>query len=181
MTRTLLDISRDMEVLDGLLAEVDMSIAAAEGEVSVERLAALEAVEQWKKDLGTEFTEKIDNIAAFVRSLELRAAARREEMERLQKRVKVDENNAKWLKNMVMGELQAREIKKLDTRRYKIGVAGNGGLQPLIIDMGAPLPPEFTFVPPPEWDKQKVRKALAEGRDVPGAALLPRGTHLSIR
>ncbi len=179
--RRLLTIGADMEALEDLIVDVDLALTESGGELTPEIAAARDAVLAWRNDLSEEFATKIDNCAALIRTLELRAKARRDELERLQTRIRVDEGNAKWLKAMVKDVLDQRGIDKIETARYRISVQANGGKQPVFVDPVAYIPAKYAYQPPVEWDKEHVRADLEAGKEILGAMLLPRGTHLAIK
>ena len=96
------------------------------------------------------------------------------------KRVRVDENLAKSLKDRLKFFFELQGMKKLETERYKITVAGNGGKQALEVNtIATELPEEFQKIVV-EADADKIRDAIADGKEVKGCKLLPRGTHLRI-
>lgn len=169
MKQTLLQISDDMRALDDLLFEVG-------GDVSDPRVG--EAIEQWIKELDANLEPKVDNYAALITELLSRAKARSEEADRLASRARIDSNAAAFLKQRLKLVLEERGVKKLETHRYQVSVAGNGGKQPL--DLHGEVPPEFcaTRIEP---DIALIRATLEEGTALPFAILQPRGTHLSIR
>jgi len=172
---TLFEISEDILALDMLLEETG-------GDISDPKVAA--AVDAWFAELNENLCDKVDNYCAYIAELNARAAARREAMERLAKRVKTDENAAKSLKARLQMVFEQRNLapkgKPFETGRFRISLAGNGGPAPMTVDSGQ-LPKEFWMQPPPVVDYDKVRKALEAGQKVPGAALMPRGQHLNIR
>jgi len=167
---TLIEICHDQIAFAALLDECD-------AEPSIE---AQQALELWFAELQASSKDKIDHYCAFVRELTLRAAARKEEAERLQKRADIDTNLAKELKERLKVYLQIQGIKRVETHRYKVTVAGNGGLVPLKIDVDPnKLPKEFQ-----KWtvepDNAKLRDALECGEVVEGVSLGVRGSHLRI-
>lgn len=173
MARTLFAITADLEALDDLLAEV-------EGDLTDEKVAA--AVDQWFAELDNAFLSKVDNYAAYILELISRARCRAEEAARLKRRADIDEGLAKSLKVRLMMALEQRGKKKVETDRFRVSIAGNGGLEPLALDEVA-LPDDFRRVADPRLvpDTAKIRDALGRQEKVPGAELLPRGQHLSIR
>jgi hypothetical protein len=185
--RSILEITSDLEVLDALLAEVDLSIQRAEGEITPEIQEALQAIDALKAGLSVEFDTKVDNFAGYVRMLETRAAGRTEEAERMKKLAKRDENNAEYLSNLLKGELQHREIKKIETKRFKVSVVDNGGALPLhvsddIKNCPSKAGPEYAQdVTTTVLLKDKIRAALEAGEKLDWANLGERGTRLSIR
>jgi hypothetical protein len=172
MPQSLFDISEDMIALDDLLVE-------SGGDISDPKTA--EAVEVWMKELASKFKEKADGYAALISMMFARAAMRKEEADRLARRAKVDTSAAKFLSDRLKKVMESQGIKKLETTRFRISVAGNGGLQPMNIYDDSLIPRTF-FVPQPDaLDAEKLRAALKAGEQVPGVAMLERGTHLSIR
>ena len=196
---TLIEIGQELDALDALIsdanlpaleAEVEAALKASSGELTpevAEKCRLLERVRDtlsdWFHETGEAFAGKVDNYAALIRSLTLRAAARREEMERLAMRVKVDESNAAFLKGRLLGELRAREIKKLETRRYKVTVAANGGRLPMVVGSPPAWPEDVTDLIPEhrELNREKLYQALNEGRAIEGAVIGRRGSHLMIK
>jgi len=123
--RTLLEITDDMRALDRLMGEANQALAETEG--------ILDTVDEWMIELDADLEGKVDNYAALIRTLEGRAEIRKAEADRLSHRAKVDERNARWLKTRLLGELQARQIDKIETARFRVSVARNGGKAPVAI------------------------------------------------
>ncbi len=174
--RTLFNISDDLLALADLLTEIDGEIP--EGEAG-------EALERWFDDLGEERDKKIDGYCALIREIEARSKAREDEAKRLQRLVTVDLNATKRLKDRLKAFFEMHQIAKLETARFKVSVAKNGGAAPLTI------PGEWEEYPdlaPPEWQKRivalngaAIRAALEAGQEIPGCAFAERGTHLRIK
>lgn len=173
---TLIEIGADLSALEQLLEEA--AEASPGGELNDDQAAAFDA---WFAELEHDRDRKLDSYAALIREWTLRAAARREELERLQLRVRVDEGQAARLKQRLKEWLEANGLKKIETRRYKLTVCRNGGKTPLDTSMAnvAELPEDLrrVVVTP---DNDKIRERLEAGGDVPGCRLLPRETHLRI-
>ena len=174
MTRTLLDITRDMDALDALLVEV-------EGDVTDPRV--LEAVTAWFAELDADLKGKVDNYAALITTLEARADVRAKEAERLARRAKTDAASAQFLKDRLRTELEARGLKKVETDRYRVSVVSNGGKLPLVLGDERDIPEAFWREVPArkEIDRDAIRQALDAGRPVAGAHYGDRGRRLSIR
>ena len=170
---TLLDISEDLLALDGLLEEA----TSEDGEIDP---SVADAIEQWFTTLMQDRNNKLDNYGALVRTLELRAAARKEEMERLSKRVAVDTNQAKYLKQRLREFLDLHKLPKVETRRFKFSCCNNGGVQPMELpDDPEMLPKEYQRVEI-KANTDDIRDALIAGKQIPGCILKPRGRHLRI-
>lgn len=175
--RTLFNINEDFAAMDELLDECEGEITGVE-----------EIINKWFAELGQDVREKADGYAAFIMELEARAKARNEESDRLKHRAKIDENTASWLRSRLKDFMESRAIPRLETRRFKIGVQTNGGVQPLHIK--APLVaksiPEFQRITI-DINNDAIRKALesddSELREKAElvAEFQPRGTQLRIR
>jgi len=171
MNRTLLDITEDLQALDDLLSEVEGDITGVEG-----------TVDAWLAELENDLTGKVDNYAALITAMNARAEVRKAEADRLYQRAKVDANNARFLRERLKFALELRGITKLETPRYRVGVAKAGGAVPVVITDQSILPSDFIRVTEVrEADKDSIRKALEAGQQVAGASLGVRGTYLAIR
>jgi len=171
MTRTLLDITEDLQALDDLLTEAGGDVTGVEA-----------TVDAWLAELEQDLKGKVDNYAALITAMNARAEVRKAEADRLYHRAKVDAGNAKFLRDRLKFALEQRGVSKLETARYKVGVSKVGGAIPIIIPDPAAVPADFVRVTEiRQPDKDAIRKALESGRDVPGAALGVRGTCLTIR
>jgi hypothetical protein len=169
--RTMLDISEDLTALDDLLAECG-------GDISNPDVAA--AVEQWFVELDMDFNRKADNYAALISEMRKRSEARFDESQRLAKRAAADDAAADWLASRLLSALVSRNVKRLETDRYAISVATNGGKAPL--EINGDVPPEFVRVQTSEVvDREAIRTALEHGQSLPFARLLERGKRLTIR
>ena len=170
---TLLEITDDMLALDALLAECG-------GDVTDPR--AEEAVNEWMNGLSQDFEFKVDNYAALISEMRARAQVRREEAERIAAKVKRDEDAARWLCDRMRDALTLLGRKKVETSRYTLTVAGNGGKLPLFIEDETKVGEDYTeIVEVRKIDKDKLREDLESGKEVPGCYLMPRGTHLRIK
>lgn len=173
MGQTLFEISADMQALDELLAECDGQIDSPE----VEAILC-----KWADDVTQNFEDKVDNYAALIKTMQARAEIRKAEADRLRARAKVDENTANSLRQRLQMVFENRGMKKIETARFQIGIAKNGGLQPMDVDETRiayfPESCKKIIISP---DKEAIRKALESGEEVPGCALRERGTSLRIR
>lgn len=168
---TLIQVSADLQAFLDLLDETG-------GEMTKESNQILEA---WFAEVNDAFAAKADGYCGVIRELELRIAARREEAERLTKRVKTDENTVRHLKSRLKEFMDHHRIKKAETRRYTVSVQANGGLLPLDISIPATeLPTAFQLVKV-EADTEAIRAALGRGEKIDGVVQIERGTHLRIR
>lgn len=172
MPQTLFEISADMQALEDLLDGADFDDPAVQ-----------EALAKWSDELSENLQGKVDNYAAFIETLNARAAARKDEANRLDKRAKIDANNADKLKENLKRVLEFRGLKSLDTLRYKVTVAGTGGKQSVeCLVKPEDLPADLRTVVPESYKQNTdaIRAKLLAGEKVPGCRLLEKGTHLRI-
>lgn len=169
--RTLYAITDDLQALDEMLIELG-------GDISDPKVA--EAIDAWMAELDRDLTRKADGYASLIKEIEARAKARTEEAKRLTDRARVDENAAAALKSRMLYAMQARQMKTIETARFKLSVTGNGGKTPMVVTDEKAIPEKFHRVVV-MVDTDKLRDALEAGQTVPGASLAPRGFHLRIR
>jgi acyl transferase domain-containing protein len=132
--------------------------------------------------LAEAFDSKADDYAALLRVAETRAAARKEESERIALLAASDEALAKRLREALMIAMQQTGRTKVDTDRFRLSVKRNGGKIPVEITDTAALPPEY-MIPKVTHavDRDAIRAALEAGTPVPGAALGERGWRLDLK
>lgn len=169
--RTLFSISDDLLKLNELLDE-------CEGDAQQQKL-----INQWLEALGEERDAKLDNYSALIVELQARAEVRKAEAKRLMELVAADENRAKLLKERLKLFFETHGLKSVETSRYKLNLAKNGGKAPLILDESVPmtqLPEQFQRVSI-EADTKAIREALEAGQELPFAHLGDRGSSLRIK
>ena len=172
---TLIDISAELLALNDALDALD-----GDSEQQTEELYA------WFTELLEDATEarnrKLDNYAALITELEARAEIRKQEAKRLTDRARVDSNRAASLKMMLQEFFACHDLKSVETARYKLTLASNGGKAPLIVDdeFVLDLPDEYL-----EWsaepDRAKIRAALEAGEVLTFARLGERGQSMRIK
>lgn len=176
MPRALYEIGADLHQLNEILEGID-------GDLS--RLGEMEsAVTGWLELLGEEQAEKLDGYIHLVRQLTMEAAAAKAEEEQWAAKRKARESRARYLETKLLRHLEATGQTKVTTASGRVvSVQKNGGVQPVEIKAGvqpADVPAEF-HRHTVEIDKGAVRAALAEGRELAWAELLPRGTSLRVK
>ena len=170
-SRTLLSISIDIEKLNDLL---DESSADAEQQ---------QLMQEWFETLGTERDRKLDGYAALITEMLARAEVRKTEAKRLTELAASDENRAKLLRDRLEWFFELHQLKTVQTNRYKLSVAKNGGKAPLILDESVPvtqMPEQFQKVTI-DPDTAAIREALERGEKLGFAQLGERGTSLRIK
>ena len=159
MMPTLLELSMDMQRLDHLLA-------ANGGEVTAE---VEQALATWASDLDGQFHRKVDGYAAFIRELDHRAEIREGEAERLAKKARADARIASYLRDRLKAVFQDRGIKKLETDRFTVSIANNGGKLPIEVDE-TDVPEKYLRFEP-RMDREAIRAELQQGIVLPFARL----------
>ena len=171
-SRTLFSISDDLEKLNDLLDESCGDDAQQQ-----------ELITQWFEQLGEERDRKLDGYAALITEMTARAEVRKAEAKRLIELAAVDENRARLLKDRLKWFFQTHNLKTIDTARYRLSLAKNGGKAPLILDETVPvtqLPERFQKVSI-DPDTTAIRDALERGEKLGFAQLGERGTSLRIK
>lgn len=170
--KTLWQLGAEMEALAQLADEVSEG-----GEVPEELSYALD---KWFAEINDDLESKVDGYAALIQDRLARAEARSKEAKRLQALATADENLATRLKDRLKTFLEFKGIRRIDSARYRVTVATNGGKQPLDIHEPAEkLPEEYTKIEV-KPDSEKIRAALEAGKKLGFAVLQPRSTHLRI-
>ena len=159
------------------MVELDTLLATADDPDSPEIFDAI----QRALALHDERERKVDAYCCLIAEISARAAARKAEASRLAENARLAENNVKRLKTRLLEAFNAMGIGKLETERFTVSVAKNGGLVPLLVDDVDPatLPTEFQKITV-SVDNEKVREALAT-TELPFAKLGERGQHVRIK
>lgn len=143
-----------------------------------------QAIKDTLDGLQFELEAKAESYCKVIRQFEADAAAYKAEAERFKQKQSVCENNAKRMKEALLLAMVATghdDKKGLDAGLFKLKVAGNGGLKPLIID--GQVPDKYINYTP-SFDNDSIRKfldGLDENDKCEWAHYGERGTHLSIK
>ena len=176
-TYRLYEISEKLEELNNLIENLEGVDIPAE---LVENYNDILAEASQKRN---DFAEKIDNILGLIQSRKKWLQIRKEESDRLEQLINKDENTVKFLTEYLLRHLEVQKVKKLRTRRFNLTVANNGGKQPLWIDSKVnpqELPQRYrcvSYFP----NKDAIRQALEEGKELEFAGFSERGKHLRIK
>lgn len=168
-----------------------MSLYAIQSEMSVIINAILDgdadgveaqgALDAYLADLDSALDLKADGYAGVVQELNLRAESRRAEAARMRELAIADEALADRLKLRLKQAMETTGRLKIDTSRFKLSVANNGGKQPLQVEVEPTSLPSHLQVLEIKANTTAIRAALESGEAVEGCALLPRGTSLRIK
>jgi hypothetical protein len=134
--------------------------------------------------LQEDLEAKLDRTVAFVRELEARAKARREEANRLLELARLDEALVARLKDRMMAAMQALGRDRVDTPRFRLSIRAAGGKVPVVLRVERPeeLPSRFRRISIAP-DLETIRAALEAG-DPEAASIAEFGErkrYLSIR
>ena len=189
------------------LFEIDKELEAAFDTASQEQEqtgAISDDTKQRCLDLFAELGKKVDRIARYVRAMELKARAAKEEATRLTARQKATENRIEQVKSMLAYFMHVRGLKRLEGELNTIRLQKNGQAS-LQIDP-LTLPAEYNqltiALPQPSWarvleainspelkkeleaavvacepNKALVRQDLQVGKEIPGS-VLAKGEHV---
>lgn len=172
MSRTLRDISDDIMALEDLLMEMG-------GDVTDEQVDA--AINDWLAENRENLQSKLDGYATLILEIDDRARARRDEARRLHALATTDENAVKRLKERLTYFMLAHNEKKVETQHHRLWVQKNGGKTPLHYEEGLVPDEYFQTVTTKVLDTDRLRKDLEAGKEVPGAKLLEKGSHLRVK
>ncbi len=174
--KTLLEISKDLIALQDSLDSLE-GLPEQQSEELYEWFCELSEEREAERD------RKLDNYAALIGELEARSDARKLEAKRMIDRARADENRARSLKSFLQQFFECHQIKTIETDRYRLTLANNGGKLPVIVDEHfsiASMPDEFTklSISP---DLEAIREALEGGEGLEFARLGERSRSLRIK
>lgn len=171
--QSLYDIEGDLIALWDLLAETGGDVSTPDVESTID---------EWFASINNDLRTKVDGYCCLISEIESRAAARLTESTRLRQLANIDSRSAKGLRDRLHGFMERSGTKRLDTNRYRVTVAQNGGKRPLLVndDVDPELWKDFAVQPPPEIDLAALREHLDSGNVLEWARLGDRGSHLRI-
>jgi len=173
--KTLFDIMSDHLALNDLLDEIGGELADPRAEEAWMAMAS---------ELATDEGIKLDSIIGLIKTWEAEAVAARAEAEQWHAKAISRENRIKWQKLRLLNYIQGTGREKVQTAKGRIlAIAKNGGLLPLILPDPldpAAIPDEFAIVRR-DPDREAIRRALADGVELPFARLGEQGVHLRVR
>lgn len=129
---TLFEIGAEICGLDNLLEDLGGDITDREAEVDA-----------WFDRLDGQRDQKLDTYAGLITELEARASVREQEAMRLQHRARMDADKASWLKRRLQVFFELTNLKTVETPRYRITLATNGGKQPVVVSVEPELLPDL--------------------------------------
>lgn len=130
--------------------------------------------------LQGEIAQKASNYVDLIDHLEMEAAAAEKKYKLFKARMEARQNAVKRLKNALLVAMQTMGVSELEAGDYKLKIAKNGGVAPILITGQVPDNMTKVIVEP---DKDKIRAFLKDqpGNSCEWAELQERGVHLNIK
>lgn len=122
--------------------------------------------------------EKHDRLGSFIRRMESEAAAIKAEEARLAARRRGFEKVADMMESCIKEQMDEWQIRKVSGKLFTFAVQKNPPSVEIVDE--AAIPAEFINYPP-TVNRQAIKEALTEGKEVPGAKLNTEKTHLVIK
>lgn len=113
---------------------------------------------------------KAQNVAMFIRNLEVGAEAIKEAESRMAARRKAIENRVQRIKQYLLMNMRACGISKIESPYLSVSIRKNP--VSVVIDNSDAIPPEYMRQPeppPPSPDKKAIAEAIKSGKEIPGA------------
>ena len=149
------------------LYEIDAAIRdLIENAVDPETGEIAEDLSLQLEELGMAREAKLENIACYIKDLKAEAEAIRAEERNLATRRRTTENKAARLTDYLSWALAGEKFK---TPRCAVSFRKSMAVQ---VNALMDIPEEYLRFKDPEPDKAKIKDALKEGLDVPGAELV---------
>lgn len=135
-------------------------------EIAAEDKAKFDA---YLDELAEQEAEKIDGFVRFLRSTDASAKFYREESARLAAKARAAEARIEYLKSRYLQIMQANNLKKVKGNVYSVAVRRSERVD---VPSVYALPPEYQKPQEPKPDKEAIKSALKEGKEVAGARLV---------
>lgn len=167
---------RNLQAIGDDLEALDARLSKAGGDVDAEREAG-EALGAWFDALTAESWGAVDRVVAWINDLEVRAAAKRAEVARLERDARAEEERAAAVKRKLL-EFVKRRGGRFTTPLHPLRIQKNSNPALTLLVEPEDLPDEYReeeTVYTPRNDL--IRKQLAAGADLP-FAVLEYGEHL---
>lgn len=122
-------------------------------------------------NLQIEESEKIENIALYIKNLSASANEIRVEESALAERRRVKQKKAEWLENYLSNYLLSVGKTRYETPKCALSFRKSESVE---IDAGANIPERFMRIKDPEINKADIKAALKLGEKISGARLVTR-------
>lgn len=150
-----------MNIFELTIAEQEIWKLVSDEDVDLETLEdTLQSIEMAKE-------EKVEGYAKFMKHLESKADAMREQEKRMSARRKAVENKHKWLKETLEKSFDMWGVKKIEGDLFTVSVQNNP--PSVVIDDEEKLPEGYvTIEEVRKVDKKMILDAIKEGKEVAG-------------
>lgn len=126
--------------------------------------------------------DKLENCCKYIANEKATIAGLKAEEDRLAAKRKAKENAIKRLKALMLDAMNTAGEKKLPCGSFTCGVQKNSVPSLIFEELdAAKVPEEYRYQPEPEIDKEKIKAALNEGKNLDGIAHFEYGEHITIR
>jgi hypothetical protein len=173
---TLFQIGDEISALHDLLTECGGELPDGEAEA---------AIDGWLAETNAGLETKVNKICWLIREFEGRADVLEVEAKRLMALAGADGNQAKRLKARLKAFFEICGMSKLQTEHFKLAIAANGGVLPLVVpqewERDPAEAPEAFQKRVLELDRTAIKEAIRNEEETHGAFLGERGTQLRIR
>lgn len=159
------------------LAAEHRALAEQLSESDLDEVTIADTLESMSGDLET----KAISTAMVAKNLEAAAEQIKAAEAEMAKRRKAIEANAARVRRYLLDNLLVAGISKVECPHFRISVRDNPGA--VVVDNEAQIPAAYLTDPPPPApvpDRMLIKKALADGFDVPGCRLV-KGKRIEIR
>jgi len=150
-----------------------LAVEASEGVLDEDSEKALDEIQE-------DFAAKVENVAKLVRAREAERDAIKAEADRLAKRARACDGQARWLKEYIKHQMMRAKREVVEGEILKVRLQNNPA-SCNVLDQSA-LPEDFIREIPAKFepDKKSIIAALKDGAKVPGAELV-QGQSVRIR
>lgn len=139
-----------------------------------------EALEDTLESLNLDLSDKSEGYVAVIKQLEMESDECDRQIEYFQNKKKARQNSVKRLKEALLSAMDVANLNEIKAGSWVLKVAKNGGKTPVEIPDESLVPENYMRIKY-EIDKDLIRKALEEGKELSFAKLGERGRHLNIK
>lgn len=139
-----------------------------------------EALEDTLESLNLDLSDKSEGYVAVIKQLEMESDECDRQIEYFQNKKKARQNSVKRLKEALLSAMDIANLNEIKAGSWVLKVAKNGGKTPVEIPDESLVPENYMRIKY-EIDKDLIRKALEEGKELSFAKLGERGRHLNIK
>ena len=139
-----------------------------------------EAFKNALEELDTDLANKASGYVHIIKQLEMEADECDKIVEAFRAKKEARKNSVKRMKEALLGAMEIANIQEVKAGEYTLKIAKNGGKAPVEIPDESKVPDNFMRIKY-EIDKDLIRTALEEGKELDFASLGERGKHLNIK